>query len=153
VTFAALAQLASCSDSRSGDTSRGVQLKHGVSLGEGIFAIDVAGRSIVQLAWIPGPDDAFNFVKFTFEDNGDGSFDFAYVPEIEDGGLHYFKAFFGRHGITSSDPELKLQRSTTSTPNGPAYCTARGELGFGAIEATFVGLKTIDATEFRALEA
>jgi len=130
-----------------------VQLKAGIRLGEGIFAIDPDGRSIVQLASIPGPDAASNFVKFTFEDNCDGSFDFAYVPEIEDGGLHHFKAFFGRRGITSAAPELKLRRSRTSTPNGPAYCTARGELGFGAIEDTFVGLKTIDATDFRSLEA
>src|SRR5262245_43374896 len=152
VAVAALALLASCSDSHSGDAGSEVQLKEGGVPGEGIFAIDLAGRSIVQLASIPGPEDTSNFIKFTFENNGDASFDFAYVPEIEDGGLHYFQAFFGKNGVTSSDPELKLQRSSTSTPNGPAYCSVRGELGFGAIDDTFVGVKTILATDFRSLQ-
>jgi MFS family permease len=42
LAFAAVAQLASCSDSQSGGPGGGVQLKDGVHLGEGVFAIDLA---------------------------------------------------------------------------------------------------------------
>src|SRR5882757_1280967 len=99
LALVALGALASCSDSDPAGAGGGFRLEDGESLGEGIFAIDLDDRSIVQLAAIPGPDDRQNFVKFTFADRGDGFFDFAYVPEIEDGGLHHFEASVGRRGM------------------------------------------------------
>lgn len=149
----ALAWLASCADAPRAPTTAGsVTLKEGATTGEGVFVIDLSNRAIVQLAALSSPDDAQNFVKYSFLDRGNGSFDFAYVPEAE-GRMYAFTALFGRRAITSSAPSLALQRSERSSLNGPAYCQARDELGFGNIEATFVSLETIAAAEFAALDA
>src|SRR5882762_3172276 len=57
LALVALGALASCSDSDPAGAGGGFRLEDGESLGEGIFAIDLGDRSIVQLAAIPGQLD------------------------------------------------------------------------------------------------
>jgi len=151
VFSAIFSQLAACSSSSDEEPTTGIALKDGYRVAEGLFVINRADGEITQLAAVPSGGTNGGFIKFSYLDNGDGSFEFAYIPE-NDGDLYSFTAFFGEADILSSDPALRIRRSEQSYPNGPAYCRARHALGFGEVENTFVGLKVIDVDDFGQLD-
>lgn len=119
---------------------------------EGIFLIDLTTKQLIQLVGHHNASGQQNQIKYSYLDNQDGSFDFAFVAD-RDGDLYHFQARLDAAAIEVTRPERKLEGTESSTLNGPAYCQARGVLGVGDVHPTRVDVQLVSAQSLRTLES